>query len=105
MLPEGMLIQDERYPVGSNGLWHGGIHVIPDITFSESKKWIKPLFSGTVVAGKIQKSIHKDNYGGEEREYSTSYVLLKHNMKFKLDEDNKFFRLYFFQSLYALAAL
>jgi len=76
-----------NYPVGSNGLWHGGIHILP-IAIPESERWIKPLIAGTVVAGKIQDKYYTAKYNGEDVEYSTSYVLFEHSVKFKLDEQN-----------------
>jgi len=77
-----------NYPIGLNGLWHGGIHIIPRISLPESERWIKQLFKGTVVAGKIQNEYYKQDYYGEKIEYSTSYALFEHSMKFKLDEQN-----------------
>ena len=104
MPPNWMIVQDDHYPIGSNGLWHGGIHIIPKISLPKSDQWIKPLFSGAVVAGKIQEADYTGNYGGENK-YSTSYVLLEHTMKLKLDDqpefgiDNQSFEFSFF-SLY-----
>jgi len=96
MLPDWMIITNENFPVGANGLWHGGIHVRP----KDAHKWIRPLFSGTVAAGRIQAEEFTEDYG-EHTSFSASYLLVEHSMKFVQDSetgsqipDFNFFSLY-----------
>jgi predicted chitinase len=75
------------YPVGANGFWHGGIHIA-----SKSGTWITPFFNGKIISGNIQSDNYRSSYNNDSDEpvelrYSTSYVLLEHNIKIPLDKE------------------
>jgi len=102
------------YPIGTNGSWHGGIHL-----YAEPLGWVRPFFGGRAVACKIQERFYRIPYlpriteaehadlsaeeraayvGNEqghyaaetppEREYSTSYVALEHSITVPNVRDN-----------------
>jgi hypothetical protein len=85
-LPDWLSTKKDYYPIGSNGLWHGGIHI------TSGEKWVKPLFPGKVISGKVQHDSFIVKRPGEtgdpiEEEYSASYLLLENTQKVRLDKD------------------
>ncbi|CAI8841391.1 hypothetical protein [Pseudomonas serboccidentalis] len=73
--------KDGFYPLGANGLWHGGIHfdeasgLVPDLAE------VKCIADGEVVAYRIDSRYPKSAYGTAEAEFSTGFVLVKHRLE------------------------
>ncbi|WP_232966776.1 hypothetical protein [Pseudomonas koreensis] len=73
--------KDGFYPLGANGLWHGGIHfdeasgLVPDLAE------VKCIADGEVVAYRIDSTYPKSAYGTAEAEFSTGFVLVKHRLE------------------------
>ncbi|QBR29352.1 MULTISPECIES: hypothetical protein [Pseudomonas] len=73
--------KDGFYPLGANGLWHGGVHfdeasgLVPDLAE------VKCIADGEVVAYRIDSTYPKSAYGTAESEFSTGFVLIKHRLE------------------------
>ncbi|TDV45119.1 putative chitinase [Pseudomonas helmanticensis] len=73
--------KDGFYPLGANGLWHGGVHfdeasgLVPDLAE------VKCIADGEVVAYRIDSTYPKSTYGTAEAEFSTGFVLVKHRLE------------------------
>jgi hypothetical protein len=67
------------YPVGSNGLWHGGIHFDDDSGLVSDLTEVRCIADGEVVAYRIDDSYPISNYSETPNaQFSTGFVLVKH---------------------------
>lgn len=62
------------YPVGVNNFWHGGIHLSKD-------KPVRAITDGVLLAYRMDQELKKCKIGNQELNYSTSFVLLRHELK------------------------
>ncbi|WP_259740275.1 hypothetical protein [Pseudomonas brassicacearum] len=74
--------KDGYYPLGSNGLWHGGVH------FDEAtglvvgdKAEVRCIADGEVVAYRIDEVYPKSDFGSTHSVFSTGFVLVKHRLE------------------------
>lgn len=70
------------YPLGTNGLWHGGIHFNESTgQYFDQKKGVHAIADGEVVAYKINKANEKLKYpNGKVALYSSGFVLIRHHL-------------------------
>lgn len=67
------------YPVGSNGLWHGGIHFDEGTGLVTDLTEVRCIADGEVVAYRIDESYPTSDYSGSPASpFSTGFVLVKH---------------------------
>lgn len=70
------------YPVGGNGLWHGGIHFDEDTLLVKDLTEVRCIADGEVVAYRIDDSYPTSDYSGTPAaQFSTGFVLIKHILK------------------------
>jgi hypothetical protein len=62
------------FPVGTNHFWHGGVHL-------SSEKPVLATADGTLIAYRLNKEPLKCLVDGKASTYSTSFVLLRHELK------------------------
>lgn len=77
---------DGFFPVGDNGFWHGGVHL----------RTTKPLIAirdGALVAYRVNKAPLVAEVGGVRMEYSTGFVLLRHEVQTPLGHKATFYSL------------
>ncbi|MCL5226010.1 hypothetical protein M4Z12_07900 [Pseudomonas sp. In614] len=73
--------KDGYYPIGANGIWHGGIHFDEDTGLAKDLTEVKCIADGEVVAYRIDESYPKSDYGSTQSIYSTGFVLVKHRLE------------------------
>ncbi|MCP1481909.1 hypothetical protein J2Y88_004220 [Pseudomonas chlororaphis] len=73
--------KDGYYPLGSNGLWHGGIHFDEDTGLVADKAEVRCIADGEVVAYRIDEKYPTSNYGSTPSVFSTGFVLVKHRLE------------------------
>lgn len=75
------------YPIGKNGLWHGGVHFDSGTAASLDQSAIRCIADGEVVAYRIDDTYKKSNFSSGEKLFSTGFVLVRHKLELpKLDE-------------------
>ena len=77
--------KDGFYPMGANGLWHGGIHFDDGTAASLDQSAIHCIADGEVIAYRIDQRCPTTQYGEgptvKHLPFSTSFVLVKHRLE------------------------
>lgn len=73
--------KDGYYPLGVNGLWHGGVHFDDDSGLVGDLAEIKCIADGEVVAYRIDESYPTFAVDATRSIYSTGFVLIKHRLE------------------------
>lgn len=75
--------QGGTYLLGSNGLWHGGIHFDEGTSAFLDQSRIHCIADGEVVAYRIDDRVHRfaTEADSEGKTYSTSFVLIRHRLE------------------------
>ncbi|EJM28370.1 hypothetical protein [Pseudomonas sp. GM25] len=73
--------KDGYYPLGANGLWHGGVHFDEASGLVQDLAEVKCIADGEVVAYRIDSTYPKSAYSTAEAEFSTGFVLVKHRLE------------------------
>lgn len=69
------------YPVGGNGLWHGGIHFDEDTGLVKELTEVRCIADGEVVAYRIDDVYPTSDYSDTpSAQFSTGFVLVKHTL-------------------------
>jgi predicted chitinase len=74
--------QDGFYPIGTNGLWHGGIHFGAETAdrFNQDGG-VKCIADGEVVVFRLDSELQRLNYpGGIQAGYSKGFTLVRHRL-------------------------
>ncbi|WP_321904683.1 glycoside hydrolase family 19 protein [Paraburkholderia tropica] len=74
--------EDGFYPIGTNGLWHGGIHFGAQTaaTFDQDGG-VKCIADGEVVAFRLDRKLQELDYpGGIKAGYSKGFTLVRHRL-------------------------
>lgn len=71
------------YLLGSNGLWHGGVHFDEGTSAFLDQSRIHCIADGEVVAYRIDDKVHRfaTEADSEGKTYSTSFVLIRHRLE------------------------
>lgn len=77
---------DGFFPVGGNGFWHGGVHL-------RTTRPLVAVRTGELVAYRINKLPLTVQLGDERMEYSTGFVLLRHEIQTPLGHRSTFYSL------------
>lgn len=74
---------DGFYPIGANGLWHGGIHFDAGTgTLLDQFSGVRCINHGEVVAYRVNKRYPTVEFpGGNHAAYSTGFVLIRHKLE------------------------
>ncbi|MBN1961242.1 MAG: hypothetical protein JW841_09860 [Deltaproteobacteria bacterium] len=75
------------FPVGANNMWHGGAHL-------HAQKPVVAIRDGILVAYRIDKEPAVVTLDGKKLEYSSSFVLLRHETATPLGQKIEFWSLY-----------
>ncbi len=73
--------KDGYYPLGANGLWHGGVHFDKDTGLVGDLTEVRCIADGEVVAYRIDEEYPKSDFGSAQSIYSTGFVLVKHRLE------------------------
>lgn len=73
--------KDGYYPLGANGLWHGGVHFDEDTGLVGDLTEVRCIADGEVVAYRIDEAYPKSDFGSAQSIYSTGFVLVKHRLE------------------------
>ncbi len=76
------------YPIGGNGLWHGGIHLDKGTSETFDQSRINCMTHGEVVAYRIDEEYPVSTYAGRppfqiRAPFSTGFVLVRHRLQAK----------------------
>lgn len=76
------------YPIGGNGLWHGGIHLGKGTSGAFDQSRVNCITHGEVVAYRIDEEYPVSTYAGRPplqvlAPFSTGFVLVKHTLQAK----------------------
>ncbi|MCQ4309780.1 hypothetical protein NA645_17425 [Pseudomonas stutzeri] len=76
------------YPIGGNGLWHGGIHLDKGTSEAFDQSRINCMTHGEVVAYRIDEEYPVSTYAGRppfqiRAPFSTGFVLVRHRLQAK----------------------
>ncbi|MHC8369301.1 hypothetical protein ACYZT2_00440 [Pseudomonas sp. MDT1-85] len=74
--------KDGYYPLGANGLWHGGVHFDEDSGLVNDLTEVRCIADGEVVAYRIDEKYPTSDFGSTHSVYSTGFVLVKHRLEF-----------------------
>lgn len=74
------------YPIGRNGLWHGGIHFDQGTAANFDQGSVRCIADGEVIAYRIDQTYPQTTYPGEppavtKAAFSTGFVLVKHQLQ------------------------
>ena len=74
------------YPIGGNGLWHGGIHLDMGTSEAFDQSRVNCMTDGEVVAYRIDEDYPVSTYAGRpprliRAPFSTGFVLVKHTLQ------------------------
>lgn len=74
--------QDGFYPIGANGLWHGGIHFGAETAARFNQDGgVKCIADGEVVAFRLDSELQRLSYpGGIKAGYSKGFTLVRHRL-------------------------
>jgi hypothetical protein len=77
------------YPIGGNGLWHGGIHLDKGTSEAFDQSRISCMTHGEVVAYRVDEEYPVSTYNGTppfqiRAPFSTAFVLVKHTLQAKV---------------------
>ncbi|WP_206736599.1 N-acetylmuramidase family protein [Pseudomonas protegens] len=73
--------EDGFYPIGANGLWHGGVHFDDASGLVSDKTEVRCIADGEVVAYRIDKTYPVSEYGSKRAPFSTGFVLVRHRLE------------------------
>lgn len=73
--------KDGYYPLGANGLWHGGVHFDEDTGLVRDLTEVRCIADGEVVAYRIDETYPKSDFGSSHSVFSTGFVLVKHRLE------------------------
>lgn len=73
--------KDGYYPLGANGLWHGGVHFDEATGLVKDLTEVRCIADGEVVAYRIDEAYPKSDFGSAHSVYSTGFVLVKHRLE------------------------
>jgi GH24 family phage-related lysozyme (muramidase) len=73
--------KDGYYPLGANGLWHGGVHFDEDTGLVSDLTEVRCIADGEVVAYRIDEAYPESDFGSMHSVYSTGFVLVKHRLE------------------------
>ncbi|WP_454846742.1 hypothetical protein [Pseudomonas farris] len=73
--------KDGYYPLGANGLWHGGVHFDEDSGLVKDLTEVRCIADGEVVAYRIDEKYPASDFGSTHSVYSTGFVLVKHRLE------------------------
>ena len=73
--------QDGYYPLGSNGLWHGGVHFDEASGLVSAQSEVRCIADGQVVAYRIDDTYPATVYTDRTAFASTGFVLVKHHLE------------------------
>lgn len=82
--------EDGFYPLGANGMWHGGIHFDQN-TAAQLKQGdgIRAIADGEVVAYRLDSQYPEQDYqDGRRALYSTGFVLVRHRLQLPPPQPN-----------------
>ncbi|MCD7099400.1 M23 family metallopeptidase [Stenotrophomonas sp. MMGLT7] len=70
------------YPIGSNGIWHGGLHFDrATAVMLNQDVGVRCLTGGEVVAYRVDGKYPVSSYATGDAEYSTGFVLVRHKLQ------------------------
>ena len=73
------------YPIGCNGLWHGGIHFDEGTQAAFDQSSVRCIADGEVVAYRIDQCYPRTHYGSGVHQqaavFSTGFVLVRHRLQ------------------------
>lgn len=72
---------DGFYPIGANGLWHGGVHFDDASGLVNDKTEVRCIAGGEVVAYRIDEAYPISDYAAMKASYSTGFVLVRHRLE------------------------
>ncbi|MGP6430103.1 MULTISPECIES: pesticin C-terminus-like muramidase [unclassified Pseudomonas] len=73
--------KDGYYPLGANGLWHGGVHFDEASGLVQDLAEVRCIADGEVVAYRIDSTYPKSAFDTNGAVYSTGFVLVKHRLE------------------------
>ncbi|MEZ1320075.1 hypothetical protein QIW46_01845 [Pseudomonas fluorescens] len=73
--------KDGYYPLGANGLWHGGVHFDEASGLVSDLTEVRCIADGEVVAYRIDEKYPTSDFGSTPSVYSTGFVLVKHRLE------------------------
>nr|WP_260416116.1 hypothetical protein [Pseudomonas cichorii] len=73
--------KDGYYPLGANGLWHGGVHFDENTGLVSDLTEVRCIADGEVVAYRIDEAYPKSDSVSTQSVYSTGFVLVKHRLE------------------------
>lgn len=73
--------KDGYYPLGANGLWHGGVHFDDSTGLVTDLTEVRCIADGEVVAYRIDETYPASDYATTQAIYSTGFVLIKHRLE------------------------
>ncbi|QJP98348.1 glycoside hydrolase family 19 protein [Pseudomonas fluorescens] len=73
--------KDGYYPLGANGLWHGGVHFDEASGLVKDLTEVRCIADGEVVAYRIDEKYPTSDFGSTHSVYSTGFVLVKHRLE------------------------
>ena len=75
--------EDGFYPLGSSGMWHGGVHFDQGTAkLLKQSDGIRAIADGEVVAYRLDSKYPEQVYqDGQQALYSTSFVLIRHKLR------------------------
>ncbi len=75
--------EDGFYPLGANGMWHGGIHFDQNTAkHLKQDEGIRAIADGEVVAYRLDSKYPEQDYqDGRHALYSTGFVLVRHKLQ------------------------
>ncbi|WAJ37726.1 hypothetical protein OU800_00430 [Pseudomonas sp. GOM7] len=77
--------KDGFYPMGANGLWHGGVHFDDNTAGSLDQSSIRCIADGEVIAYRIDQRCPTTQYGDGPTvvhlPFSTGFVLVRHRLE------------------------
>ncbi|EIK93160.1 hypothetical protein PMM47T1_28256 [Pseudomonas sp. M47T1] len=73
--------KDGYYPLGGNGLWHGGVHFDEATGLVSEHSEVRCIADGQVIAYRIDEAYPVTAYADRQAVASTGFVLVKHQLE------------------------
>lgn len=70
-----------HYPLGTNGLWHGGVHFDQGTAGLLDQSSVYCIADGDVIAYRIDEHYPVSEYESGPKPYSTGFVLVRHRLE------------------------
>lgn len=70
-----------HYPLGTNGLWHGGVHFDQGTAGLLDQSSVYCIADGEVIAYRIDERYPVSEYESGPKPYSTGFVLVRHRLE------------------------